>query len=87
MSTLPVSQVKARLSEVIEMARETGEAVIITQNGEGTAVLQDLASYEAMRRSLTMLKLVAQGERDLARNKSVSNATVFRELRRRLSAK
>ncbi len=87
MSTLPVSQVKARLSEVIETARETGEAVIITQNGEGTAVLQDLASYEATRRSLAMLKLVAQGERDLARGKSVSNAAVFRDLRRRLSAK
>ena len=87
MSTLPVSQVKARLSEVIETARETGEAVIITQNGEGTAVLQDLASYEATRRSLAMLKLVAQGERDLARGKSVSNTAVFRDLRRRLSAK
>ncbi|MDP2271075.1 MAG: type II toxin-antitoxin system Phd/YefM family antitoxin [Archangium sp.] len=87
MSTLPVSQVKARLSEVIETARATGEAVIITQNGEGTAVLQDLASYEATRRSLAMLKLVAQGERDLARGKSVSNAAVFRDLRRRLSAK
>jgi prevent-host-death family protein len=37
--------------------------VIITQNGEGTAVLQDLASYDATRRSLAMLKLVAQGER------------------------
>ncbi len=87
MSTLPVSQVKARLAEVIESTRKTGEAVIITQNGEGTAVLQDLASYEAMRRSLAMLKLVAQGERDLAKRKSVSNSEVFRALRKRLSSK
>ncbi len=87
MSTLPVSQVKARLAEVIESARETGEAVIITQNGEGTAVLQDLASYEAMRRSLAMLKLVAQGERDLTKGKSLSHAQVFRALKKRLSAR
>jgi prevent-host-death family protein len=87
MSTLPVSKVKARLAEVIEAARETGEPVIITQNGEGTAVLQDLESYEATRRSLAMLKLVAQGERDLARGRTVSNAEVFRSLRKRLAKK
>ena len=87
MSTLPVSQVKARLAEVIESTRQTGEAVIITQNGEGTAVLQDLASYEAMRRSLAMLKLVAQGERDLAKRKSIPHAEVFRALRKRLASK
>ena len=87
MSTLPVSQVKARLAEVIESARETGEPVVITQNGQGTAVLQDLASYEATRRSLTMLKLVAQGERDLARGRSIPQAEVFRSLRKRLTSK
>lgn len=87
MSTLPVSQVKARLAEVIDSARETGEPVIITQNGEGTAVLQDLATYEATRRSLAMLKLVAQGERDLARGRSISQSQVFQELRKRLRSK
>lgn len=87
MSTLPVSQVKARLAEVIEATRETGEAVVITQNGKATAVLQDLASYEAMRRSLAMLKLVAQGERDLAQGRSIPQAEVFRALRKRLTSK
>jgi prevent-host-death family protein len=87
MSTLPVSQVKARLAEVIESSRETGEPVIITQNGEATAVLQDLATYESTRRSLAMLKLVAQGERDLAKGKSIPQAEVFRALRKRLASK
>ncbi len=81
MPTLPVRKVKARLSEVIETARETGEAVIITQNGEGTAVLQGLASYEAMHQSLAMLKLVVT-----ARGKSVANDAVFRGLRKRVRA-
>lgn len=87
MSTLPVSQVKARLSEVIESARESGQPVVITQNGEGTAVLQDMESYEAMRRSLAMLKLVAQGERDLSRGKAVPQAQVFKTLRKRLASR
>ena len=48
-------------------------------------MLQDVASYEAMRRSLAMLKLVAQGERDLSRGRSISQDRVFKTLRRRLS--
>lgn len=87
MSTLPVSEVKARLAEVIESTRATGQPVIITQNGEATAVLQDLASYEATRHSLALLKLVAQGERDLSRGRSVPQAEVFRALRKRLTSK
>lgn len=87
MSTLPVSHVKAHLAEIIESTRETGEAVVITQNGEGTAVLQDLASWEAMRRSLAMMKLVAQGKRDLEKGKSVPQAEVFRALKKRLASK
>lgn len=87
MSTRTVSDVKAHLAEVIEAVRESGEAITITQNGEGTAVLQDVASYEAMRRSLAMLKLVAQGERDLARGRSISQDRVFRGLRKRLAAR
>ena len=87
MSSLPVSQVKARLAEVIDSTRETGEPVVITQNGQATAVLQDLESYESMRRSLAMLKLVAQGERDVSRGKVKSHAAVFRALKRRLGSK
>ena len=85
MKTLPVSHVKAHLSELIESAKRSGESVVITQNGEGSAVLQDLESYEALRRSLAMLKIVAQGERDIARGRVRSNKDVFRRLRTRLA--
>ena len=85
MRTLPVSPVKARGSELIERAKQSGEPVVITQNGEGSAVLQDLESYEALRRSLAMLKLVAQGEHDASRGRVRSNKDVFRRLRARLA--
>jgi prevent-host-death family protein len=85
MSTHPVSYIKAHLSEVLATARATGEPVVITQNGEGAAVLQDLASYEALKRTLAMLKLVAQGERDVARGRTMKQRDVFRAARRRLT--
>jgi prevent-host-death family protein len=87
MSTHSVSHVKAHLAEVIEATRRTGDPVLITQNGEGTAVMQDLASYEATRRTLLMLKLVAQGERDLAQGRSVTQGAVFRALKKRLAGR
>jgi prevent-host-death family protein len=87
MAIRSVSHVKAHLAELIETARESGESITITQNGEGTAVLQDLESYRAMRRSLAMLKLVAQGERDLARGRSVPQDVVFSSLRKRLPSR
>jgi prevent-host-death family protein len=87
MATRAISYVKAHLAEVLEAARETGEPVVITQNGEGTAVLQDLASWEADRRTLAMLKLVALGERDVARGRTVPQDEVFRAARKRLASK
>ncbi len=87
MSSHPVSYVKAHLAEVIENTRDSGEPVVITQNGVGTAVLQDAASYEATRRSLAMMKLVAQGERDLARKRVISQDEVFRAARKRFAAR
>ena len=87
MASHSVSHVKAHLAEFIETTRATGEAIIITRNGEGAAVLQDLATYDEMRRSLSMLKLIAHGVKDLERGHSTAQDDVFRSIRKRLARK
>lgn len=87
MSTHPVSTVKARLAEMIDTARATGEPIVITQNGVGTAVLQDLESWESMKRSLAMLKLIAQGERDVRKGRLSRQDEVFRAVRKQLGSR
>lgn len=87
MSSHPVSYVKAHLAEVLASASSTGEPVVITQNGEETAVLQDVASYTALKRTLAMLKLVAQGERDVDEGRTSSQGEVFRAARKRLATR
>ena len=50
MTTLPLSEVKARLSEIAEEVAATHERVQITKNGRGYVVLlaaEDLESIEA----------------------------------------
>ncbi len=62
----PISQLKADAAAILAQLAERGDPVVITQNGEAKAVLQDLASYEATQETLAMLKLLALGTQDIA---------------------
>lgn len=42
----PISYLKANMAEVIVKLTESGSPMIITQNGEAKAVIQDIESYE-----------------------------------------
>ena len=81
----PVTSLKASPAELISRARERRAPIVITQHGRATAVLQDIESYERQRRTLLMLKLVAQGEADFAAGRTVSDAEARRRLRKRFA--
>lgn len=61
----PISQLKADAAAILAQLAERGDPVVITQNGEAKAVLQDLASYEATQETLAMLKLLALAAQDI----------------------
>jgi prevent-host-death family protein len=61
----PISYLKANAAEVLDELREVREPLIITQNGEAKAVLQDVASYEETQETLALLKLLAMGQQDV----------------------
>lgn len=65
----PISYLKANAAEVLAKLAEQREPLIITQNGEAKAVLQDVVSYEEMRESLAMLKILALGMQQVAEGK------------------
>jgi prevent-host-death family protein len=70
----PVSYLKLHSADLLNQVNETHRPVIITQNGEPRAVLQDAESYENMRAALGLLKLLAQAENDIRRG-NISNQT------------
>ena len=80
----PVSSLKSRISELLTQINETQRPVVITQNGEPRGVLQDIESYERMRRAVGLLKLLAQGEEDVRVRRTVPQDEVFAQLRTRL---
>ena len=61
----PITYLKARASDLLNQVNETQRPVVITQNGEPRAVLQDPKSYEEMRYALGLMKLISQGEEDI----------------------
>jgi prevent-host-death family protein len=65
----PISYIKANAAEILEQVNETHRPIYVTQNGEARAVLLDTESYEKMKKALGLLKLLTQGESDIAAGK------------------
>ncbi len=82
---LPITYLKSNAAELLEQINETHRHVIITQNGEARAILQDPESFERMRRAIGLLKLIAQGEEDVRSQRTVPRRKVFADLRKKLS--
>jgi prevent-host-death family protein len=77
----PISYLKANAAEVLLHLTECREPLVITQNGEAKAVLQDVASFEETQETLALLKILALGNRDIEEGKVKPLADVVKRLR------
>jgi prevent-host-death family protein len=76
----PVTYLKSKAADLLKQINETQRPVIITQNGEPRAVLQDPASYENMRNAIGILKLISQGEADVRGGRTKTQEKIFNEI-------
>lgn len=60
----PVTALKSDSARLIRRARETGQPIVITQNGKPSAVLVDVESYARERKAFALLKILSQGDAD-----------------------
>ena len=65
----PISYLKANAAEVMTKLAESGTPMIITQNGEAKAVIQDINSYEQTQETLALLKILALGQQQVEAGK------------------
>ena len=77
----PISYLKANAAKVLLHLAEQREPLVITQNGEATAVLQDIASFEETQETLALLKILALGNQDVAAGKVKPVVDVVARLR------
>lgn len=82
----PISYLKANAAEVLQQLTEERQPMVITQNGEAKAVLQDVASYEETQETLALLKILALGNREIEEGKVKPVAKVAARLRAKKSA-
>jgi prevent-host-death family protein len=82
----PISYLKANAAEVLQELTEQRKPMVITQNGEAKAVIQDVATYEETEETLALLKILALGNKQIAEGRVKPVAEIVKRLRARRAA-
>jgi len=61
----PISYLKANAAKVLQQLAEHREPLVITQNGEAKAVIQDVVSFEETQETLALLKILTLGNQEI----------------------
>lgn len=79
-----ISYLKAHASELLREISEEHKTLIITQNGEAKAIIQNLESYEQTQESLALLKMLAQSSKSKREGNYKTTKQSFRNIRSRI---
>ena len=77
----PISYLKANAAKVLQELTDQRQPMVITQNGEAKAVIQDVASYEQTQETLALLKILALGNQQIAQGRVKPLADVAKRIR------
>jgi antitoxin YefM len=76
--TLPLAEIKARLSEIVDRVQDQHERIVLTRNGRPAAVLISPDDLEALEETLELLsnsqalRDIEQGRKEIARGDYVA---------------
>jgi prevent-host-death family protein len=79
----PISYVKANTCKVLKQVNTSGP-MVITQNGEASAVLMGVKDYDSMQESLSLLKILSMGNKSIEEGKGIPAEAAFQRLRERI---
>ena len=77
----PISYFKAHAADILNDLAANQGSLVITQNGEAKAVLQDISEYERTQESLALLKILALGRKDFESGNLKPAAAAFASIR------
>lgn len=83
----PISWLKNNAKQVVETVAETGNPIVITQNGEAKAVVMNVREYDQMQQSLAMLRLLADSTAAAEAGKLHNSDEVFDDIRTMIAKK
>ncbi|MBN1271131.1 MAG: type II toxin-antitoxin system Phd/YefM family antitoxin [Candidatus Aminicenantes bacterium] len=76
---IPITDLRQDAASVLKELQKSEEPLVITQRGRATAVLLNLEAYERSQHERELLRLLALGEREIAKGKGYSLDSVLRE--------
>jgi len=76
----PISYLKGEAAQIVKDLNESGEPLIITQNGEAKLVVQDVRTYEATQQTIALLKILAIGQKQIEQADHVDGDEFFAAL-------
>ncbi|MDK9720057.1 MAG: type II toxin-antitoxin system Phd/YefM family antitoxin [Rhodospirillales bacterium] len=77
----PISYLKANAAQVLDQLALDRTPLVITQNGEAKAVIQDVASFEETQETMALLKILALGNREIEEGRTTPLADTVARLR------
>ena len=80
----PISFLKAHASEIIRELSKSRKTIIITQNGEAKAVVQDIKLYEQNQESMALLKILAQSSNSIRKGNIKPISQAFTDLGKKI---
>lgn len=63
---VPISDLRQDAASLLKRVRDSRNPVVVTQRGRAAAVLLSVEEYERRERDLELLRLLAQGEKEIA---------------------
>jgi prevent-host-death family protein len=76
---VPVSDLRQSAASLLKRIRESRDPVVVTQRGRAAAVLLSVEEFERRERDREILRLLAQGEKEIAVGIGHSLNDVFSE--------
>jgi len=77
----PISYLKVHAAEIIRNLHEQHQPLVITQNGEAKAVIQDVESYEKTQETMALLEILALGFHQIREGRIQPAKDLIRRLR------
>ena len=83
---IPISDLRQNASDVVKIVSSSREPVFITQRGRAAAVMVSMEVYENSQHEMTVLHMLARGEKEIAEGIGHELDDVLKEADRFLEA-
>ncbi len=82
----PMSDLRNRTNDILELCHEEDQPVFITRNGHGDLVVMSLAHYENLQRRLQLYQKLGEAEAlDTAGEQGITHEEMMAQLREKVA--